>query len=157
MNQVAFGIDLGTTNTMLAMYYKGKTQVVELGDGCLLPSVVQFSEQGTALRVGAQARNARLLDHEHTVLSVKRSMGHQKSISLGSGVEVTSEKVSAEILKALLEKAKHSIEKAWGSSQISTSRLQIISVRNWVREWVSPWMACRNFFVALRAYRRIDG
>jgi len=71
---LAVGIDLGTTNSLVA-YVKDSVPVVIKGpDGkSLVPSIVSF--QTDNMFVGAAARNYRLTDAQHTVFSVKRLMG----------------------------------------------------------------------------------
>jgi molecular chaperone DnaK len=69
------GIDLGTTNTVVAVVRGGKATVLadELGNR-LLPSVVSFHPNGEVL-VGHKARERRLVDARNTVYSVKRLIG----------------------------------------------------------------------------------
>jgi molecular chaperone DnaK len=73
----AIGIDLGTTNTVVAHCADGETRVLldEVGAN-LLPSVVSFHPDGTTL-VGRDARKRRVIDAENTVFSVKRLIGRQ--------------------------------------------------------------------------------
>ena len=69
------GIDLGTTNTVVAAVRKG--QAFALGDGNgkkLIPSIVSFHPSGRVL-VGAAARERRFQDPENTIYSVKRLIG----------------------------------------------------------------------------------
>ncbi len=72
---VAVGIDLGTTNTVVAAVRDGTALTVPDPQGCrLLPSVVSFHPSGSTL-VGRAARERRLLDAPNTVYSVKRLIG----------------------------------------------------------------------------------
>jgi molecular chaperone DnaK len=72
---VAIGIDLGTTNTVVAVVKDGLAQTIESPDGGrLIPSIVSFHPSGSVL-VGAAARERRLIDPENTVYSVKRLIG----------------------------------------------------------------------------------
>ncbi|MBL8683781.1 MAG: Hsp70 family protein [Myxococcales bacterium] len=74
-NPIAVGIDLGTTNSVVAVAQGGQPRVLTTPDGAgLIPSVVSFAPNGQTL-VGAPARLARTQDPEHTVFSVKRLMG----------------------------------------------------------------------------------
>ena len=69
------GIDLGTTNSLVA-YVKDGTPVVirdASGDG-LVPSIVSFDPDGTVF-VGREAQRRLITDSERTVYSVKRFMG----------------------------------------------------------------------------------
>jgi molecular chaperone DnaK len=71
---LAVGIDLGTTNSLVAYVKEGVPVVINGPDGkSLVPSIVSF--QPDNLFVGAAARNYRLTDAVHTIFSVKRLMG----------------------------------------------------------------------------------
>ncbi|HEY4015892.1 MAG TPA: Hsp70 family protein [Polyangiaceae bacterium] len=69
------GIDLGTTNTVVAHARAGNVRVLADGDGRrLLPSVVSFPPNGEVL-VGQRAKERRIVDAKNTVASVKRLIG----------------------------------------------------------------------------------
>src|SRR4051812_45170886 len=69
------GIDLGTTNTVVAVVRGGKALVLAGEDGSrLLPSVVSFHPNGEVL-VGLKARERRLVDARNTIYSIKRLIG----------------------------------------------------------------------------------
>ncbi|MEM1415503.1 MAG: Hsp70 family protein [Myxococcota bacterium] len=69
------GIDLGTTNSVVAMASADGSRVLPGADGSkLVPSVVSFHPSGSVL-VGAKARDRRLIDARNTVYSVKRLIG----------------------------------------------------------------------------------
>lgn len=69
------GIDLGTTNSLVAKIIDGKPVVLRGPDGkSLVPSVICFPKQGPPL-VGSEAKARSLTDPLHTVFSVKRLMG----------------------------------------------------------------------------------
>jgi len=71
----AIGIDLGTTNTVVAAVVDGVAVTLEDEQGRrLLPSVVSFHPSGTVL-VGEPARERRLIDPENTIFSVKPLIG----------------------------------------------------------------------------------
>jgi len=73
-DQVAVGIDLGTTNTLIAVARGGRPEVLRDQNGhALLPSVVAYTDQG--ILVGKPARHALLDDPHNVVASVKRLMG----------------------------------------------------------------------------------
>jgi molecular chaperone DnaK len=75
MPSPVLGIDLGTTNSVVAYADEQRVRVLRGEAGRLVtPSVVSFLEDGTTL-VGAAARDQRLLDVENTVFSVKRLIG----------------------------------------------------------------------------------
>lgn len=69
------GIDLGTTNTVVAVAEQGGVRVISDREGRkLIPSVVSFHSNGEVL-VGADAKERRLLDAKNTVYSTKRLLG----------------------------------------------------------------------------------
>jgi molecular chaperone DnaK (HSP70) len=75
MSEVVVGIDLGTTNSLVAHMTEAGPQIIrdEIGNG-LVPSVVSFLPDGSAL-VGVAASERRVSDPAMTVHSVKRLMG----------------------------------------------------------------------------------
>jgi molecular chaperone DnaK len=116
------GIDLGTTNSLVAAVDSGIPFVIPDAEGRrLTPSVVHYSEAGEAV-VGEKANRVRVLQPRQTVYSVKRFMGRrgqevaaeEKTVSYpllteGAGPvripigarEITPEEVSAEVLRKL--------------------------------------------------------
>jgi Fe-S protein assembly chaperone HscA len=69
------GIDLGTTNSLVAYMHAGTPHIIPGADGDpLVPSVVSIPESGEVL-VGNPAREALISDPDHTIYSVKRLMG----------------------------------------------------------------------------------
>ena len=102
------GIDLGTTNSEIAVYRDGRPEVLadELG-GKIMPSVVGVGEAGELL-VGEVARNQFVLYPERTVRSIKRRMGSDDKVHL-AGREYTPQEISAIILKRLKEIAERSL------------------------------------------------
>ncbi|CAH2771603.1 MAG: Chaperone protein HscA [uncultured Caballeronia sp.] len=77
--RVAVGIDLGTTNSLVAAVRNSVTEVLPDEDGhYLLPSVVRYLEKG-GRRIGRVAKEEAALDPRNTILSVKRFMGRGKS------------------------------------------------------------------------------
>ena len=73
-NGPVIGIDLGTTNSVVAVADKNGARVLSDEAGSLIPSVVSFHPSGDVL-VGANAKERRLLDAQNTVYSVKRLIG----------------------------------------------------------------------------------
>ena len=69
------GIDLGTTNSLVAYVEKGVAKIIEGADGKLVPSVVTLDDYGGVVAVGVKARQRSMMDAAHTVYSVKRLMG----------------------------------------------------------------------------------
>ena len=96
------GIDLGTTNSEIAIYRNGRPEVLADERGrIILPSVVALSETGELL-VGEEARNQFLLYPERTVRSIKRRMGTNDQVRLGER-DYTPQEISAIILSRLKE------------------------------------------------------
>ena len=102
MTDEIVGIDLGTTNSEIAIYRDGRPEVLGDEQGrVILPSVVGLSETGELL-VGEAARNQFLLYPERTVRSIKRRMGSDARVRLADR-EYTPQEVSAIILSRLKE------------------------------------------------------
>lgn len=100
MSETIIGIDLGTTNSEVAIVQDGRVQVLEIEAGNrLLPSFVGLADDG-ALLVGATARNQYALYPERTVKSIKRRMGSEERVTLGERA-YTPQEISAMILKRL--------------------------------------------------------
>jgi len=98
------GIDLGTTNSLVAIWRDGKASIIPnaLGEH-LTPSCVSIDEDGTVL-VGRAARE-RLQTHPQMTASVfKRYMGSEKKITLGTQ-QFRPEELSSMVLRALKEDA----------------------------------------------------
>ena len=102
------GIDLGTTNSEIAIYRGARPEVLmdELGRK-ILPSVVGVGETGDLL-VGEGARNQLILYPERTIKSIKRQMGSNEKVHL-AGCEYTPQEISAIILKRLKHIAEQSL------------------------------------------------
>ena len=136
----AIGIDLGTTNSVVAVSTGGKTEVLRDEDGeALLPSVVAYAADGSAI-VGAAARMLVLNNPECVVGSIKRLMGRGAGEAAGvagalpfeaggetggeagmvhlnvAGHRLTPVQISGDILKALKARAEnnlgHRVERA---------------------------------------------
>ncbi|MDO4642927.1 MAG: molecular chaperone HscC [Cardiobacteriaceae bacterium] len=101
MDTPILGIDLGTTNSLVAYWHEGKAQLIRNALGQVLtPSVVSVDEDGSIL-VGQAARE-RLISHpQATAASFKRFMGSQKRYRLGKRQEFSPEELSALVLHAL--------------------------------------------------------
>ncbi|GMR16711.1 MAG: Fe-S protein assembly chaperone HscA [Gammaproteobacteria bacterium] len=129
-HRLSVGIDLGTTNSLVATVRSGLADTLADENGShLLPSVVQYRDNAQPL-VGLGAKQQFVLDPENTIASVKRLMGRGiKDIkSLGENLPYSFEshdsavpriktscgnisaiEVSAEILKTLKARAEHSL------------------------------------------------
>jgi molecular chaperone DnaK len=108
--EVHVGIDLGTTNSLIGAVIDGKARLFADASGAeLLPSVVGGGPNGE-LYVGRAAKNRRLLDPAGTVVSVKRRMGTDVQLDVGTR-KLTPPQVSALILGALLDRAEAALGK----------------------------------------------
>ena len=98
------GIDLGTTNSLAAVWRNGHSELIPNAAGSFLtPSVVSVDEDGSVL-VGRAARD-RLISHpERTAARIKRYMGASKTYTLGSRT-FTPEDLSSLVLRSLREDA----------------------------------------------------
>ena len=103
MQDLIIGIDLGTTNSEVAIVENGQPRVIAIDGDPILPSVVGLSSDDKLL-VGKPARNQYVLAPERTVKSVKRQMGLDLKIPLGTQ-QFRPQEVSAMILRRLKEAA----------------------------------------------------
>ena len=102
MNEEIVGIDLGTTNSEIALYRNSRPDVLADQRGrVILPSVVGVDEAGELL-VGEEARNQYILYPDRTVRSIKRLMGSDRKVQLAEK-EYSPQEISAIILKRLKE------------------------------------------------------
>ena len=130
--RLAVGIDLGTTNSLVATVRSGQTEVLpDLDNDFLLPSVVHYGldvDDNLVITVGKHAKSNAVNDPQNTVSSVKRLMGRNLSdvdavhfpytfSQTDNGVpllnlpnnQVNPIQVSSEILIALAQRAKQSL------------------------------------------------
>lgn len=114
MSEIIVGIDLGTTNSEIAVPGPGRMDVVDIDGSPMLPSVVGLDDEGRLI-VGAPARNQQALHPERTIRSIKRRMGSDETVTLGEQ-SYTPQEVSAMILRELKERAEahlgQAVEKA---------------------------------------------
>ena len=96
----AVGIDLGTTNSVIATMDGGEATVIANAEGHrTTPSVVAFSKNGEVL-VGEVAKRQAITNPDRTIRSVKRHMGRDWSIKIDEK-DYTSQEISARILQKL--------------------------------------------------------
>ena len=96
----AVGIDLGTTNSVVAVYEGGEPTVIPNAEGHrTTPSVVAFSKSGEVL-VGEVAKRQAITNPDRTIRSVKRHMGEDWKVDI-DGKEYTAQEISARILMKL--------------------------------------------------------
>ena len=108
MPDVIVGIDLGTTNSEIAVVENGQPRVLTEGGDPILPSVVGLADDGRLL-VGAAARNQWVIAPDRTVKSIKRKMGQDVKVSLGGADEFTPQEISAMILRTLKARAEREL------------------------------------------------
>ena len=100
------GIDLGTTNSCVAVMEGGEPVVIPNPEGNrTTPSVVAFSKNGERL-VGQIAKRQAVTNPDHTVISIKRDMGTNKKVKI-EGDEFTPQEISAMILQKLKSDAEN--------------------------------------------------
>ncbi len=94
------GIDLGTTNSCMAVYEGGEPIVIANAEGSrTTPSVVAFSKTGERM-VGQVAKRQAITNPERTIISIKRDMGSNRKVSI-DGKNYTPQEISAMILQKL--------------------------------------------------------
>ena len=95
------GIDLGTTNSAVAVMEGGTPTIIPNSEGNrTTPSVVAFSKEGERL-VGETAKRQAITNPHRTISSVKREMGHDWKSPEIDGKQYTPEEISAMILQKL--------------------------------------------------------
>lgn len=94
------GIDLGTTNSCVAVMEGGKPTVIANAEGDrTTPSVVACTKEGERL-VGKVAKRQAIINHDNTIISIKREMGTNFKAKMG-GKEYSPQEISAMILSKL--------------------------------------------------------
>jgi molecular chaperone DnaK len=132
VSELIIGIDLGTTNSLVAICENGVPQILKNEDGeAMVPSVIHYNEKTNIVQVGAAAKQYKTIDSTRTAFSVKRYMGLGKKdlknnfadlvdtslstdqniiIKLGSR-SFSAIQLSSEILKKLKALAENSLKK----------------------------------------------
>ena len=94
------GIDLGTTNSCVAVMEGGEPVVIANAEGArTTPSVVAFTKDGERL-VGQVAKRQAITNPEKTIISIKRDMGTDRKVDI-DGKKLTPQEISAMILQKL--------------------------------------------------------
>lgn len=101
------GIDLGTTNSVVAVCIDGRPQLLEEEGTPLVPSVVGVTADGRLI-VGQAARNQLAAFPDRTIASVKRRMGQAVKLPL-AGTAYTPQEISGVILRSLKERAERAL------------------------------------------------
>ena len=98
------GIDLGTTNSVMAVMEGGKPTVITNNEGSrTTPSIVAFSKNGERL-VGQLAKRQAILNPDKTIISIKRKMGSDEKTNI-DGKDYTPQEISAMILRKFADDA----------------------------------------------------
>lgn len=113
--EIIVGIDLGTTNSEIAILRdEGKPEVIPVEGGPIMSSCVGIDPEGRLI-VGKTAKNQMVSHPENTVLSIKRRMGENTTVTLG-GKSFSPEEISSFILAKMKSEAEkyfgHQIAKA---------------------------------------------
>ena len=96
----AVGIDLGTTNSVVAVIEGGEPTVIANAEGSrLTPSVVGFNKTGERL-VGSSAKRQAIISPDRTIISIKRKIGTSDKVNI-DGKNYSPEEISAMILQKL--------------------------------------------------------
>jgi molecular chaperone DnaK len=108
VNEAIFGIDLGTTNSCLAVLEPGGPRVIDVEGEPIVPSVVGLDPERGGWIVGRRARNRLALDPDRTVRSIKRRMGESERLRVGDR-NLLPEEIAAEILRFLKEEGERAL------------------------------------------------
>ena len=112
------GIDLGTTNSCVAVMEGGEAVVIANAEGNrTTPSVVAFSKTGERM-VGQVAKRQAITNPDRTIASIKREMGSDHKVTI-DGKNYTPQEISAMIL----QKLKADAESYLGHTDPSTTRI----------------------------------
>ena len=108
MREKIIGIDLGTTNSCIAVMEGGSPEVITNAEGeRVTPSVVAFTDTGERL-VGRLAKRQAITNPKRTIASIKRKMGTDFRVRIeqdGKATEYTPEQISALILQKMKKDA----------------------------------------------------
>jgi molecular chaperone HscA len=109
-HKLAVGIDLGTTNSLVATVQSGLPTILKDTDGnSLIPSIVYYGKN--TIKVGHEAVSYLSTDAKNTIVSVKRFMGHTRSdIQYGESLPYTFDDHSDDIQIKTEQGLKHPIE-----------------------------------------------
>lgn len=115
--EIILGIDLGTTNSCVAVMEGDKPKVIENPEGArTTPSVVAYKDG--QIMVGDVAKRQAITDPDNTVSSVKRIMGTKETVK-AAGKTRKPEEVSAEVLRAIKVFAEAKLGKKIGKAVIT--------------------------------------
>jgi molecular chaperone DnaK len=98
------GIDLGTTNSVVAVLEGGEPVVIPNAEGArITPSVVAVNKKGERL-VGQTAKRQAIMNPDNTIASIKRKMGSKKKVGMG-GKKYLPQEISAMVIQKLKKDA----------------------------------------------------
>ena len=123
------GIDLGTTNSCVAVMEGGEPVIIPNAEGGrTTPSVVGFSKTGERM-VGSLAKRQAVTNHDRTVTSIKRQMGTNYRLNI-DGRKYTPQEISAMILQKLTALTARSRRRSWS--------MTLAAARSTCPFWTSP-------------------
>jgi len=100
VSEKVLGIDLGTTNSCMAIMEAGRPVVIPNAEGGrITPSIVAFSKEGERV-VGSVAKHQAITNPQRTIMSIKRKMGTSETISIDDR-KFTPQEISAMILQKM--------------------------------------------------------
>jgi molecular chaperone DnaK len=100
VSEKVLGIDLGTTNSCMALMEAGRPTVIPNAEGGrITPSIVAFSKEGERV-VGSVAKRQAITNPQRTIMSIKRKMGTSETISIDDR-KFTPQEISAMILQKM--------------------------------------------------------
>ena len=100
------GIDLGTTNSVVAVLEGGEPVIIPNSEGSrTTPSVVAFTKEGDRI-VGQVAKRQAVTNPDRTIMSIKRHMGTDHKVRI-DGRDYSPQEISAIILRKLKEEAEN--------------------------------------------------
>ena len=103
------GIDLGTTNSVVAVMEGGEPIIIPNAEGSrTTPSVVAFTKDGDRI-VGQGAKRQAVTNPERTISSIKRQMGTDYRVKI-DGKDLTPQEISSMVLRKLKEEAEAYLE-----------------------------------------------
>lgn len=104
---ITVGIDLGTTNSVMSHWHKGRTSTVTIDGMNTFPSVISY-KNGNII-AGYQAKARVLMDPSNTIGSTKRDIGTDTKYHVG-GRSITPVFIATEVLKAMKQKAEDQLK-----------------------------------------------
>lgn len=114
---ISIGIDLGTTNSVVSYWNRGKVETINIDSRPTFPSVISYKD-GQIIS-GYQAKSRLLLDPNNSVSSSKREIGNKNASYTIGGKNITPTDVAYEILKAIKEKVEYNLGESISSAVVT--------------------------------------